>query len=264
MSHSLFAANLTLLFTELPFIERFAAARAEGFEAVECLFPYEWPATELARQLSEHGLTQALFNMPAGNWAAGERGMAAIPGREAEFRAQLPRVRDYALALGCKKVHAMSGLIDPAHSLAAHRQTLIENIRHAADYLAADDIKVLLEPLNSRDVPGYFLAHQLDALALVEEIDRPNVAVQLDLYHAQIMDGDLTRLIGKLGTAIGHVQIASVPDRHEPDRGEIHYPHLLAALQAAGYRDWIGCEYHPNAGTRAGLGWLRQWQSTSR
>lgn len=187
--------------------------------------------------------------------------MAAIPGREAEFRAQLPKVRDYALALGCKKVHAMSGLIDPAHSLAAHRQTLIDNIRHAADYLAADGIEVLLEPLNSRDVPGYFLAHQLDALGLVEEIDRPNVAVQLDLYHAQIMDGDLTRLIDTLGPAIGHVQIASVPDRHEPDRGEIHYPHLLAALARAGYHDWIGCEYHPKAGTQPGLGWLTQWQS---
>ena len=261
---SKFAANLTMLFTELPFIERFAAARAAGFEAVECLFPYEWPAAELARQLRENGLTQALFNMPPGDWAAGERGMAAIPGREAEFRAQLPKVRDYALALGCKKVHAMSGIVDPAYTLAAHRQTLVENIRFAADFLAADGIKVLLEPLNSRDVPGYFLAHQRDALALVEEIDRPNVGVQLDLYHAQIMDGDLTRLIAKLGPAIGHVQIASVPDRHEPDRGEIHYPHLFEALARAGYQGWIGCEYHPSAGTREGLGWLRQWQSTSR
>ncbi len=164
-----------MLFTELPFLERFAAAREAGFEAVEFLFPYEWPAAELGRRLREHGLSQALFNMPPGNWGAGERGMAAIPGREAEFRAHLPSVRDYALALGCTKVHAMSGIVDPIHSLAAHRQTLIENIRFAADFLAADGIKVLLEPLNDRDVPGYFLAHQLDALALVQEIDRPNV-----------------------------------------------------------------------------------------
>ncbi|MBP9662072.1 MAG: TIM barrel protein, partial [Aeromonas sp.] len=157
---SKFAANLTMLFTELPFLERFAAARDAGFEAVEFLFPYEWPAAELGRLLREHGLSQALFNMPPGNWGAGERGMAAIPGREAEFRAHLPSVRDYALALGCTKVHAMSGIVDPTHSLAAHRQTLIENIRFAADFLAADGIKVLLEPLNDRDVPGYFLAHQ--------------------------------------------------------------------------------------------------------
>lgn len=255
---SKFAANLTMLFTEVPFLERFAEARRAGFEAVEFLFPYDWPADELGRLLHEQELTQALFNMPPGNWGAGERGMAAIPGREAEFRAHLPRVRDYALALGCKKVHAMSGIIDPAHSLSAHRQTLVDNIRFAADYLAADGISVLLEPLNDRDVPGYFLAHQLDALALVQEIDRPNVGVQLDLYHAQIMDGDLTRLIGKLGAAIGHVQIASVPDRNEPDEGEIAYPHLFEALARAGYHDWIGCEYNPRAGTHQGLGWLTQ------
>lgn len=184
--------------------------------------------------------------------------MAAIPGREAEFRAHLPTVRDYALALGCTKVHAMSGIVDPARSLAAHRQTLIDNIRFAADFLAEDGIKVLLEPLNDRDVPGYFLAHQLDALALVQEIDRPNVGVQLDIYHAQIMDGDLTRLIGKLGPAIGHVQIASVPDRHEPDEGEIAYPHLFKVLEQAGYHDWIGCEYNPRGNTRQGLTWLAQ------
>lgn len=255
---SKFAANLTMLFTEVPFLERFAAARDAGFAAVEFLFPYEWPAAELGRRLREQGLSQALFNMPPGNWGAGERGMAAIPGREAEFRAHLPTVRDYALALGCTKVHAMSGIVDPAHSLSAHRQTLVDNIRFAADFLAEDGIKVLLEPLNDRDVPGYFLAHQLDALALVQEIDRPNVGVQLDLYHAQIMDGDLTRLIGKLGQAIGHVQIASVPDRHEPDEGEIAYPHLFKALAQAGYHDWIGCEYNPRAGTREGLGWLTQ------
>ena len=143
---SKFAANLTMLFTELPFLERFAAARDAGFEAVEFLFPYEWPAAELGRRLREQGLSQALFNMPPGNWGAGERGMAAIPGREAEFRAHLPTVRDYALALGCTKVHAMSGIVDPAHSLSAHRQTLIDNIRFAADFLAEDGIKVLLEP----------------------------------------------------------------------------------------------------------------------
>ncbi|MFM5397626.1 2-oxo-tetronate isomerase [Aeromonas veronii] len=253
---SKFAANLTMLFTELPFQERFAAAREAGFEAVEFLFPYEWPAAELACQLQQFGLTQALFNMPPGNWAMGERGMAAIPGREAEFRSHLSTVRDYALALGCRKVHAMSGIVDPAHSFAAHRQTLIENIRFAADFLAEDGIKVLLEPLNDRDVPGYFLAHQLYALALVEEIDRPNVGVQLDLYHAQIMDGDLTRLIGKLGSAIGHVQIASVPDRHEPDEGEIAYPHLFKVLEEVGYHDWIGCEYNPRGNTWQGLTWL--------
>lgn len=257
---SKFAANLTMLFTEVPFLERFAAARSAGFDAVEFLFPYEWPADELARRLKEQHLTQALFNMPPGNWAAGERGMAAIPGREEEFRHHLPKVRDYARALGCHKVHAMSGIMDPAYSHEAHRLTLIDNIRYAADYLATDGIQILLEPLNDRDVPGYFIAHQLDALQRVKEIDRSNVAVQLDLYHAQIMDGDLTRLIGKLGPAIGHVQIASVPERHEPDEGEIAYPHLFKVLQQAGYQGWIGCEYNPRSTTQAGLGWLKHQQ----
>lgn len=260
---SRFAANLSLLFTEYPFLERFAAARRAGFDAVEFLFPYEWSAHEIAFQLQTHNLTQVLFNMPPGQWAAGARGMAAIPGREEEFRRYLPTVREYAQILKCSKVHAMSGVIDPKFSLSHHRETLINNIRFAADYLAPEGITVLLEALNNRDVPGYFLVHQRDTLALVEEIDRPNVAVQLDLYHAQIMDGDLTHLIIQLGSAIGHVQIASVPERHEPTEGEVNYAHLLKTLTAIGYQSWIGCEYTPKVNTHQGLGYLASMSCSS-
>lgn len=253
---SKFAANLTMLFNELPFLDRFDAAQAVGFRAVECLFPYEWPAVKLQQCLIKNKLTQALFNMPPGDWAGGERGLAAIPEREEEFRSYLPMVREYAQALDCKKVHAMCGIINPHHTLENHHKTLVNNIRYAADFLAKDGIAVLLEPLNHRDMPRYFLTHQFDALKIIQEIDRPNVAVQLDLYHAQIMDGDLSHLIVTLGSAIGHVQIASVPDRHEPDEGEINYSYVLGILEKVGYQGWIGCEYKPRGGTVEGLKWF--------
>ncbi|MFT3691245.1 2-oxo-tetronate isomerase [Paenirhodobacter sp.] len=255
-----FAANLSMMFTEVPFIERFGRAAAAGFEAVEFLFPYAHTPEEVAAEVTKHGLTVALFNMPPGDWEAGERGMAAIPGREAEFRANIDIALRYAQALGCKTLHAMSG-ITGGMDRAACEATFVENFRHAADRLAPHGITVLVEPINSRNMPGYFIAHQMDALALLDRVDRPNAKVQLDLYHAQIMDGDLTRLIQKMKGRFSHVQLASVPERHEPDEGELNYPHLYAVLDAEGYDGWIGCEYNPRGVTEDGLGWFAPWRS---
>lgn len=255
-----FAANLSMMFTEHAFLDRFAAAADAGFQAVEYLFPYDFPAAEVAAKLNAAGLEQALFNMPPGDWAAGERGLAALPGREAEFRANVAIALDYARALGCVKLHAMAGLT-AGLDRAACEATYIDNIRFAADALAADGITVLLEPINSRNMPGYFIAHQQQALDLLARIDRPNVSVQLDLYHAQIMDGDLSMLIKAMAGRFAHVQIASVPDRHEPSEGELNYPHLYAVLDQVGYDGWIGCEYHPRGETTAGLGWFAPYRS---
>lgn len=251
-----FAANLTMLFTEQPFLQRFALARQAGFRAVEFLFPYAYEADALAHQLKAHQLEQALFNLPPGNWDNGERGIAALPGREEEFRHSVDTALHYATTLGCPKVHAMAGIVDPRYSRAQHLETFVSNIRYAADKFAEHDITLLIEPLNSRDVPHYLIAHQRDAAQLIERIARPNVKLQFDAYHAQIMDGDLTRMIADLAPVIGHVQIASVPLRHEPSEGEINYPHIFAALDSAGYHGWIGCEYNPKSGTQEGLGWL--------
>jgi hydroxypyruvate isomerase len=255
-----FAANLSMMFTEVPFLDRFAAAAAAGFQAVEFLFPYDHPPEVVAARLREAGLTQALFNMPPGNWEAGERGMAAIPGREAEFRANVAKALTYAQALGCKTLHAMSGITE-GMDRAACEEAFVENFRYAADELAPHGITLLVEPINSRNMPGYFIAHQLEAVALVERVSRPNVQVQLDLYHAQIMDGDLSKLIEKMAGKFAHVQIASVPDRHEPDEGEVNYPHLYGVLDRVGYRGWIGCEYNPRGETTAGLGWFAPYKA---
>lgn len=254
-----FAANLTMLFTEVPFLKRFEQAHQAGFQAVEFLFPYAFEADELKAQLSAFGLEQALFNMPPGDWDSGERGFAAIPGREEEFKESVATAIMYAKTLGCRKVHAMSGIVDPRFSREAHIKTFIENIRYAADAFAEHGIEVMIEPLNSRDVPNYFIAHQHEAARLIEKVKRPNVKLQLDLYHAQIMDGDLTTLIEDVAPHIGHVQIASVPDRHEPSEGELHYPHLFNVLDRVGYQGWIGCEYNPRNTTQQGLNWVKPY-----
>ncbi|ONG54788.1 hydroxypyruvate isomerase [Pseudoroseomonas deserti] len=255
-----FAANLSMMFNEVSFLDRFAAASAAGFKAVEFLFPYDHPPEVVAEKLNSAGLTQALFNMPPGDWAAGERGMAAIPGREQEFRDNVATAITYARALGCKTLHAMSG-ITTGMDRAACEATFVANFQYAADQLAPHGITLLVEPINSRNMPGYFIAHQLEAVALVERVNRPNVAVQLDLYHAQIMDGDLTKLIEKMAGKFAHVQIASVPARHEPDEGELNYPHLYDVLDKAGYQGWIGCEYNPRGETVAGLSWFAPYKA---
>lgn len=254
-----FAANLTMLFTEFPFLERFEKAYQAGFKAVEYLFPYAFDAQELAGKMEQFGFEQALFNMPAGDWNAGERGFAAIPGREDEFKESIDLALMYAKALNCKKVHAMSGIVDPRFTREQHIDTFVSNIRYAANKFAKENIELMIEPLNDRDVPNYFIAHQREAVALIKQVDCPNVKLQLDLYHAQIMDGDLSRLIHELASYTGHVQIASVPARHEPSEGELNYPHLFNVLDESGYQGWIGCEYNPKQTTATGLDWIHPY-----
>jgi len=252
-----FAANLSMLYNEHPFVDRFAAAAADGFRAVEYLFPYEHPAAELAARLNAHGLQQVLFNAPPGDWAAGERGTACLPGREAEFRSGVLRAIDYARALACPRIHLMAGLAPAGAERAVLRSTYVANLAWAA--AQAREIDFLIEPINTRDIPGFFLNRQDHAHEIVVEVGAPNLKVQMDLYHCQIVEGDLAKKIEQyLPTGrIGHFQIAGVPERHEPDVGEINHPYLFALIDRLGWDGWIGCEYRPRAGTSAGLGWLR-------
>jgi hydroxypyruvate isomerase len=254
-----FAANLTMMYTEVPFLDRFAAAAADGFKAVEYLFPYDFAVERVVEQLQAHGLTQALFNMPAGDWAAGDRGMACQPGREAEFEAGVELALRYALATGCKRLHAMAGLVPTGVDAATRQRTYVRNLKRAAEVLAPHGITLLIEPINTRDMPSYHLNWQQQAHDTVAEVGAANVLVQMDFYHCQIMEGDLTRRLERHIAQVGHVQIAGVPDRHEPDTGEIHYPHLFARLDALGYSGFVGCEYRPRQGTSAGLQWLQPW-----
>ncbi|MEQ4676273.1 2-oxo-tetronate isomerase [Providencia vermicola] len=256
-----FAANLSMMFNEVPFMQRFERAANAGFKGVEYLFPYEEDANLIANELKKHNLTQALFNMPAGNWAAGERGMASLPGREAEFAEGVQTALTYAKALGCKQVHAMAGKVNENVTLEQQKACFIKNIQHAADVMAEHGIRVLIEPINTRDMPGYFLTTQKQAEALLPEINRENVFIQLDLYHCQIMEGDLLKTIERLWGKFSHIQIASVPYRHEPDSGEVNYPWIFKQLDEMGYDGWLGCEYHPAGRTEDGLGWLKQADS---
>jgi hydroxypyruvate isomerase len=256
-----FAANLTMMFTELPFPERFAAAAAAGFEGVEFLFPYDYPAEEVAGWLKASGLANVLFNMPPGNWAAGERGMAALPGREEEFQASVETALGYARALGTPTLHVMAGLVPQAAQASAHRATYIENLRHAAGRCGADGRILVIEPINPRDMPGYFLSRQADAHAICAEVGADNLKVQMDFYHTQIVEGDVATKLRQLLPRVGHVQIAGVPDRHEPDAGELNNDYLLGLLDELAYTGWVGCEYRPAGRTVDGLGWFRAWQA---
>jgi hydroxypyruvate isomerase len=251
------AANLSMMFNEVPFLDRFAAAAAAGFGAVEFLFPYEHEPEIVADRLRGAQLFQALFNLPPGDWNAGERGLAALSGREAEFAAGVERALRYAVALDCPIVHAMAGFAAPDDSRAI--ATYIANIRLAADVLGTAGKRVVLEPINHRDMPGYFLNTTAQAAALIEAIDRPNVALQLDLYHAQISEGDLERKIRTLLPITAHVQIAGNPARHEPNLGEVNYAYLLGVLDEVGYSGWIGCEYRPAGETLVGLAWAQAY-----
>jgi hydroxypyruvate isomerase len=257
-----FAANLSMLYTELPFLDRFAAAAADGFDAVEYLFPYDFTAAEIAVRLKDHGLTQALFNLPPGDWAAGERGMACHPGREAGFADSVEQALVYAQATGCQRLHAMAGLKPAGVSEADLHTTYVNNLRAAAARLAPHGITLLIEPINSRDMPGFYLNLQQQAHDVLAEVGAANLKVQMDFYHCQIMEGDLTRRLEQHVAGVGHIQIASVPDRHEPDGGEVHFPHLLDRLDALGYAGFVGCEYRPKAGTSEGLGWLRRYRAS--
>ncbi|MGQ4879458.1 hydroxypyruvate isomerase [Billgrantia sp. LNSP4103-1] len=251
-----FAANLSMLFTEEDFLDRFKAAAEAGFKGVEYLFPYDYAATEIKARLDEHGLTQVLHNLPAGDWGAGERGIACHPDRIEEFRAGVETAIDYATVLGCKQVNCLAGIQPPGVSLEQARRTLVENLRYAAEKLDAAGIVLLAEPINTRDIPGFFLNRTEQALSIFDEVGSDNLKLQYDIYHMQIMDGDLAPTIEKHLDRIGHVQLADTPGRHEPGSGEINYPFLFAHLDRLGYDGWIGCEYKPATTTKEGLGWL--------
>ncbi len=275
-----FAANLSMLYNERPFLDRFAAAAADGFKFVEYLFPYAWPAEQLAALLKTHGLQQVLFNAPPGGgdeagaidaaWAAGTRGIACLPGREAEFRAGVLLGLHYAATLQCPRLHLMAGLVPPGAVREAVHATYVHNLRWAAQQAAAQGVQVLIEPINTRDMPGFFLNYQAQAHDVLAEVAAPNLQVQMDLYHCQIMEGDLAaklRLYLPTGR-VGHIQIAGVPQRHEPDVGEINHDYLFRVVDevsaTCGWQGYVGCEYRPArgavlGGTSAGLGWLKGW-----
>jgi hydroxypyruvate isomerase len=275
-----FAANLSMLYPELPFPERFGAAARDGFLGVEYLFPYAWPAAELAALLRTHGLSQVLFNAPPGGtdaagidaaWTRGDRGTACLPGREAEFRAGVALALDYAEVLDCPRIHLMAGLVPAGATREALRPTYVSNLRWAAAEAARRGREVLIEPINTRDIPGFFLNRQDEAHAVVAEVGAPNLKVQMDLYHCQIVEGDVAMKIRQyLPTGrVGHFQIAGVPERHEPDLGELNHPYLFRVIDEVaaqcGWDGWVGCEYRPSrgstpGGTTAGLGWLSAWR----
>ena len=252
-----FAANLSMMYNEVPFMERFGACAADGFEAVEFLFPYAQSARAIRDELDRHGLRQVLFNAPPGDFEAGERGIASLPGREDEFRRGIDLAIEYAKALDCPRVHVMAGLVKRESERVAQRETYIDNVTWAAKRLAEHGIVTLIEPINTRDIPGYLLNAQADAHAIRERIGVPTLKVQMDLYHCQVVEGDLAMKIRRHLPDVGHFQIAGVPQRHEPDLGEVNYPYLFALLDELGYDGWIGCEYRPRAATSAGLGWVR-------
>lgn len=257
-----FAANLSFLYQDLPFLDRITAAARDGFEGVEYLFPYDFPANEIKQRLNDAGIVQALFNAPAGDWAKGERGTASLPGRADEFQAGIRKALDYAGVLGNTRLHVMAGLLPAGADRAAHLAVYQANVAWAAQQAAKQGITVVLEPINQRDMPGYFLSYQHDALAVIEAVGAPNLQVQFDCYHCQIMEGDIVMKLRAMFDRIGHVQIASVPSRNEPDGQELNYPFIFQTLDELGYAGWVGCEYKPRAATSDGLGWLRAYRQS--
>ncbi|EXI62763.1 hypothetical protein MHD_06405 [Mannheimia granulomatis] len=255
-----FAANLTMMFNEVPFLERFEAAANAGFKYVEYLWPYDYPAEELKAKLEQYGLKQVLFNTAAGDVAKGEWGVSAIPGREADSHRDIDLALEYALALGCPHIHVMAAVVPEGEDREAYKQTFIKNVQYAADKFKPHGIKVLLEALSPEVKLNYLLKSQFDTLEIVEAVNRGNVFVQLDYFHAQNVDGNLSRLTDKLNGKFAHIQIASVPDRHEPDEGEINYEYIFNKLDEIGYEGYVGCEYKPRAETTAGLAWFERYK----
>jgi hydroxypyruvate isomerase len=251
-----FAANLAYLFTERPFMERFAAAAAAGFRAVELQFPYDFAPSAVRAELERHGLAMLGINTPPGRREAGEFGLAAVAGREADFAVLFRQALDYVVAIGGRQIHCLAGKVPPEGRPAAEND-FIGNLGRAADAAGEKNITVLIEPINPRDRPDYFLARAEHAADIIAKLGRANVRIQLDFYHAQIVGGDLIRRLEKFLPVIGHVQIAAVPSRHEPDEGEVNYPAVFAALDRVGYGGWIGCEYNPRGKTEDGLAWAR-------
>jgi len=262
-----FAANLSLLYPEHAFADRFAAAARDGFTAVEALFPYdELPVAELKARLADQGLQQVLINAPPGDAAQGERGLACLPGREAAFRSGIERALACAAAIGCPRIHVMAGLAPEQVDRAWLRECYLANLAWACDHAAPLGIELTIEPINPRDIPGYFLNRQAEAHAVVLELARPNLKVQMDLYHCQVVEGDVaTKLRHYLPTGrVGHLQVAGVPQRHEPDVGELNCAYLFEVIDELGWDGHVGCEYRPRAGTSAGLGWLRRYAGAQR
>ena len=254
-----FSANQSFLFGEVPFLDRFAEAARAGFNAVEFGSAYDHSSSELAARLAASGLKQVLINAPPGDFAAGDRGLAAIPGREHEFAASIITALGYAEALSCPRIHVMAGVVADIADQAQRarcRSTFVRNLSFAAREAEAQGVTLTIEPINRRDIPGYFLTTQADAHSIREEVGVPNLKVQMDFYHAQIVEGDLSVKLRRWLEHIGHVQIAGVPGRNEPDRGEVNYYEIFALLDELGYDGWIGCEYRPLHGTAAGLAWL--------
>ncbi|HSH90514.1 MAG TPA: hydroxypyruvate isomerase [Ramlibacter sp.] len=253
-----FAANLTMLFTELPFMERFGAAAAAGFNAVEYLFPYPYPKESLATQLRVHGLDQVLHNLPAGDWDAGERGIACHPDRVEEFRSGIARAIDYAHALECPQVNCLAGKVPLGVSSEQAHATFVANLDYAATVLEAAGIRLLIEPINRFDIPGFLLTRTDQALAILDEVGSDNLFIQYDIYHAQRMEGELAATLRSHLARIGHIQVADNPGRNEPGTGEINYRWLLEEIDSLGYRGSIGCEYKPRTTTNEGLAWMQE------
>lgn len=267
-----FAANLHYLFTEVTFLERFAAAAAVGFRAVEFQVPYDYPAAELKARLMAHGLRMVLFDTPMGDWNGGERGLAAVPGREVEFRAGLARAAEYAGELGCDLVHVMAGVVGPGTDYVEAERVYIDNLRYAAAFLKGEGVRAVIEPINRklgvlRGAPsyitegmhGYFLNHSEQARRVIEQVGSDNLFLHLDVYHMQMLEGHLAETLRISLPLLRHVQIAGVPGRHEPSLGEINYPYLFALLDELGYEGWVGCEYRPIADTVLGLAWAASY-----
>ncbi|MFC3725362.1 2-oxo-tetronate isomerase [Neoaquamicrobium sediminum] len=252
-----FSANLSMLFQEHDFLDRFDAAARAGFEAVEYVSPYEYPADEIAARLERAGLEQALFNLPVGDWAAGERGLAVLPDRIDEFRSSVDTATHYAQALGCRQVNCLAGIGLKNTAPAELETVFVENLRYATDRLGNAGIRLLIEPINDRiDMPGFFLTSTRQALDIIDKVNSDNLFLQYDIYHMQVMEGDIARTIEANLPRIGHIQVAGHPGRHEPDIGEINYPFLFDHLDRIGYRGWVGAEYRPRGLTEEGLGWM--------
>lgn len=253
-----FSANLSLLFTELDFLDRFQAAAEAGFTAVEFQFPYSYPVETILERLRWHRLELVLHNLPAGNWEAGERGIACLPDRVNEFRAGVDQAIAYAAALNCPRLNCLAGVAPVNIPTPELEQTLVENLRYAAAEVLKAGIILLTEPVNILDIPGFLIHHSTQALELIDRTNADNLRLQYDVYHMQIMEGNLAYTLEKHLDQIGHIQIADVPGRHEPGTGEINFPFLFDHLDRIGYRGWVGCEYRPLTTTRAGLGWLNE------
>jgi hydroxypyruvate isomerase len=249
-----FSANLSFLYQDKPFLDRFAAAAKDGFPAVEYMAPYAEPKERVAETLAANGLEQALFNVPSGDWAGGERGIAALPDRIEEFETGVAMAIDYAKALNCPKVNVIAGL----EKMGANEDTLVRNLKYAAPRMADSGIKLLIEPINTRDIPGFFLTTTKQAARILEQVGSNNLYIQYDIYHLQIMQGDLVPTYERLRDRIAHVQVADNPGRNEPGTGEINYRFVFSALDRLGYDGYVGCEYKPKAGTSEGLGWMKE------